>query len=164
MCHEFAMSPRGRTGRRVVCAADVYRFPGDRADACPWGRGLTPAGLAGSDDGWDRMIGFLAEVHNLRRHTRDTTGARDAVPRTTPPPRARHDPAGLGSAPTPLGGTPLPGRLTAAQLELPTCRPSQCPRAPVPAISIHDTRPRLHMLLVPSRKYMLALSTEQRHD
>jgi len=66
------LSFSGRPGRRVPV--------GPRVDA---------RGMAGSDDGWDRMIGFLAEVHNLRRHTRDTTGARDAVPRTTPPPRAR---------------------------------------------------------------------------
>jgi hypothetical protein len=103
------------------------------------------------------MIGFLAEVQicGATRATRQEHGTQCHGRHRR---RARGNPAGLGSAPTPLGH---PGRLTAAQLELPTCRPSQCPRAPVPAISIHDTRPRLHMLLVPSRKYMLALSTEQ---
>jgi hypothetical protein len=106
-----------------------------------WADGLKLLAIAAAS------FGFVAVLNQAKA---DTAAVRAARPRGA---RLCADAA----------GTPRP-RLTAAQLELPTCRPSQCPRAPVPAISIHDTRPRLHMLLVPSRKYMLALSTEQRHD
>jgi hypothetical protein len=154
------LSFSGRPGRRVPV--------GPRVDA---------RGMAGSDDGWDRMIGFLAEVHNLRRHTRDTTGARDAVPRTTPPPRARHDPAGLGSAPTPLGH---PGRLTAAnwncQHAAQAMPPSSGPRhfdtryAPqtphvastiseVHASTVHRTKTRLTCTSNPARHHDTLHST-----
>lgn len=81
-----------------------------------------------------RIFDFVAEVqicgatrHTESHDTRDTTGARDAAPRTTPPPRARHGPAGLGSAPTPR--LSHPGRPTR---ELPT---SNMPPKPMPPSS-----------------------------
>lgn len=109
MCHEFAMSPRGRTGRRVVCAADVFRETG-RRDA-PRTRPVGP--VSGRC-----MIGFLAEVQICgaitapharhdgstgRSATDDTAAARAARPRGA---RLCADAAGRHPAPRPPNGRP----------------------------------------------------------